>query len=143
MEYKVIHNQSETFTYMGQFHCYPSSVVKLPAHVADHVVASYDFFVELPLENYEHLTPFNSVDFATYVDAAPTEVAVITLVDLDETEESTQEVDDTQEFTETLTEDSTQETEESTQETEDSTQETEENATENVPEKRTYTKRGK
>ena len=129
MEYKVIHNQSETFTYMGQFHCYPSSVVKLPAHVADHVVASYDFFVELPLENYEHLTPFNSVDFATYVDAAPTEVAVITLVDLDETEESTQEVDDTQEFTETLTE--------------DSTQETEENATENVPEKRTYTKRGK
>lgn len=136
MEYKVIHNQSETFTYMGQFHCYPSSVVKLPAHVADHVVASYDFFVELPLENYEHLTPFNSVDFATYVDAAPTEAAVITLVDLDETEESTQEVDDTQEFTETLTEDSTQETEESTQETE-------ENATENVPEKRTYTKRGK
>jgi hypothetical protein len=119
MEYKVIHNQSETFTYMGQFHCYPSSVVKLPAHVADHVVASYDFFVELPLENYEHLTPFNSVDFATYVDAAPTEVAAITLVDLDETEDSTQETE------------------------EDSTQETEENATENVPEKRTYTKRGK
>lgn len=128
MDYKIIHNQSETFTYMGQFHCYPQSIVKLPAHIADHVVASYEFFKELPIENYKHLTPFNSVDFATYVDVeAP--VSVVAQVELEEDSEGDAEI--VQDATEAGTEDS------------EGDAEITEDSTEDAPAKRAYNKRGK
>lgn len=128
MDYKIIHNQSETFTYMGQFHCYPQSIVKLPAHIADHVVASYEFFKELPIENYKHLTPFNSVDFATYVDIeAP--VSVVAQVELEEDSEGDAEI--VQDATEAGTEDS------------EGDAEITEDSTEDAPAKRAYNKRGK
>jgi hypothetical protein len=162
MDYKVIHNQSETFTYMGQFHCYPQSIVKLPAHVADHVVASYEFFKELPVENYEHLTPFNSVDFATYVDVeAP--VSVVAQVELEEDSQGDVEITDTLEsqsedsqgdveITDTLesqSEDSEGDAEIVEDATEAGTEDSEgdaeitEDSTEDAPAKRAYNKRGK
>ena len=145
MDYKVIHNQSETFTYMGQFHCYPQSIVKLPAHVADHVVASYEFFKELPVENYEHLTPFNSVDFATYVDVeAP--VSVVAQVELEEDSEGDAEITDTLESQSEDSEGDAEIVEDATEAgTEDSEGDAEitEDSTEDAPAKRAYNKRGK
>lgn len=145
MDYKVIHNQSETFTYMGQFHCYPQSIVKLPAHVADHVVASYEFFKELPVENYEHLTPFNSVDFATYVDVeAP--VSVVAQVELEEDSQGDVEITDTLESQSEDSEGDAEIVEDATEAgTEDSEGDAEitEDSTEDAPAKRAYNKRGK
>lgn len=145
MDYKVIHNQSETFTYMGQFHCYPQSIVKLPAHIADHVVASYEFFKELPVENYKHLTPFNSVDFATYVDVeAP--VSVVAQVELEEDSQGDVEITDT---LESQSEDSEGDAEIVQDATEAGTEDSEgdaeitEDSTEDAPAKRAYNKRGK
>lgn len=145
MDYKVIHNQSETFTYMGQFHCYPQSIVKLPAHVADHVVASYEFFKELPVENYEHLTPFNSVDFATYLDVeAP--VSVVAQVELEEDSQGDVEITDTLESQSEDSEGDAEIVEDATEAgTEDSEGDAEitEDSTEDAPAKRAYNKRGK
>ena len=71
MDYKVIHNTSEAFPYAGAVEIPAGHIVKLLANEADHILNTYDFFVELTGKEYDTLAFRGAVAFDKFF-AEPT-----------------------------------------------------------------------
>ena len=71
MDYKVIHNTSEAFPYAGAVEIPAGHIVKLLANEADHILNTYDFFVELTGKEYDSLAFRGAVAFDKFF-AEPT-----------------------------------------------------------------------